>query len=69
MKKINGLHPTEILSNREFEIAKYLLEGYKTLEIAHQLNLKSNTVSTIKRNIFLKLRVESVIDLYKLLNN
>lgn len=67
MKKINGLHAIEILSKREFEIVEHLLDGWKTGEIAKKLSLKSNTISTFKKSIFLKLKVESVIDLYKLL--
>jgi DNA-binding NarL/FixJ family response regulator len=67
MKKINGFHPSQILTNREFEITKFLLDGTRTRDIANQLCLKPNTVSTIKKNIFIKLNVDSVIDLYKLL--
>jgi len=67
MKKINGLHPSQILTKRELEITDLLIQGYKTGEIASIFDIKSNTVSTIKRNIFLKLRIESSIDLYKLL--
>jgi len=69
MKKINEMSPMEMLTKRELEVVNFLLEGRKTLEIANQLHIKSTTVSTVKKNIFLKLRVESVIDLYKLLNN
>ena len=69
MKKIKGLLPYQILTKRETEITDLLIKGYTTGEISSHLNIKSNTVSTIKKNIFLKLKVDSVIELYKLLNN
>ena len=58
-----------VLSNRETEIAMLILEGKKTNDIANKLNVKSNTVSTIKKRIFDKIGVESSIQLYKLAIN
>ena len=55
-----------VLSDRETEIAMLILEGKKTNDIANKLNVKSNTVSTIKKRIFDKIGVESSIQLYKL---
>ena len=55
-----------ILSERESEIAMLILDGKKTNDIANQLKLKSNTVSTLKKRIFDKVGVESSIQLYKL---
>lgn len=55
-----------VLSVRETEIAMLILEGKKTNDIANKLNVKSNTVSTIKKRIFDKIGVESSIQLYKL---
>ena len=54
------------LSKREQEVFKYLITGCKTNNIAETLGLKSNTISTIKRNIFFKLKVDSTIELYNL---
>jgi DNA-binding NarL/FixJ family response regulator len=54
------------LSKREQEVFKYLITGCKTNKIAEILGLKSNTISTMKRNIFLKLKVNSTIELYNL---
>ena len=54
------------LSKREREVVKYLISGCKTNDIANILGLKSNTISTVKRNIFFKLKVGSIIDLYDL---
>jgi len=54
------------LSKREQEVVKYLISGSKTSNIAHDLGVKPNTISTMKRNIFFKLKVDSLIQLYDL---
>ena len=54
------------LSKREQEVVKYLISGCRTNDIANILGLKSNTISTVKRNIFFKLKVNSLIELYDL---
>jgi DNA-binding NarL/FixJ family response regulator len=54
------------LSKREQEVVKYLISGSKTSNIADVLGLKPNTISTMKRNIFIKLKVYSLIQLYDL---
>jgi DNA-binding NarL/FixJ family response regulator len=55
----------EKLTKREIEISLLILEGETTNAIAKKLGIKSNTVSTIKRMIFLKLGIHSEIALYK----
>lgn len=55
------------LSKREIEVTLLILDGKRTLDIAEGLRIKSNTVSTIKKNIFYKIGVKTVIDLYKIL--
>lgn len=62
-KSNNTKNPLEKLSNREFEIAKLLVDGEGNLEIANKLDLKMSTVSTYKNRIFEKLKVISVIGL------
>jgi DNA-binding NarL/FixJ family response regulator len=57
-----------ILSPREKEVALLIAEGVKNNDIAKKLSIKSNTVSTIKKNIFVKLNIESVVGLYKIIN-
>jgi DNA-binding NarL/FixJ family response regulator len=57
----------EKLTKREIEISLLISEGDTTNQIASKLGIKSNTVSTIKRNIFSKLGVHSEIALYKAL--
>jgi DNA-binding NarL/FixJ family response regulator len=55
------------LSTREKEVAYHIIEGTPTNSIAQKLAIKPNTVSTIKKNIFIKLGVDSEVGLYKVL--
>ena len=55
------------LSPREKEVAIHIMEGMSTNLIAKKLGLKSNTVSTTKNRIFMKLGVDSNVGLYKML--
>ena len=54
------------LSNRENHIALLILDGKRTLDIALELGIKPNTVSTIKNRIFEKLQVNNLVDLMQL---
>lgn len=51
------------LSPRELEIADLIAQGYGNLEISYELDLKTSTVSTYKRRIIEKFRVENVVEL------
>lgn len=62
-KTKTSTNPLESLSNREFEIAKLLVDGEGNLEISNKLDLKMSTVSTYKNRIFEKLKVNSVVAL------
>ncbi len=65
-KKKDGDKPLhQKLSDREFEIFKFLISGYSTLEIAHKLELGKTTISTFKRRIFDKMELYSVSELTK----
>ena len=66
VKKMKQIYFENKLSKREQEVVKYLISGSKTSNIADVLGLKPNTISTMKRNIFLKLKVDSLIQLYDL---
>jgi DNA-binding NarL/FixJ family response regulator len=55
------------LTFREKEIAFHLANGEKTKVIANKFKIKCNTVSTHKKNIFVKLGVDSSVSLYKML--
>lgn len=58
--------PFEELTPRELEVLHYLLQGAKTSEIAANLNLKMNTVSTLKKRIFEKTDTENLKQLWDL---
>ena len=66
VKKMKQIYFENKLSKREQEVVKYLISGSKTSNIADVLGLKPNTISTMKRNIFVKLKVDSLIQLYDL---
>ena len=59
----------EILSEREYLVMQMMLNGRWTNEIAAELGIQSNTVSTFKARIFRKLNVTSVIELYEKVNS
>lgn len=63
--KPNGENPLEHLSQRELEVMDMLIEGYWTKEIAIKLNLTESSVSTYKSRIFDKLKVSTLIEMFK----
>lgn len=54
------------LSNRENQVCTMLICGKTTTVIAKILNIKCNTVSTIKKSIFFKTKVNNIIELYEI---
>lgn len=66
-KTIN--HPIVSLAKRELEVYHMLAKGMKTSEIGKALYLKANTISTIKKIIFKKLKIVSIFELYKFSEN
>jgi DNA-binding NarL/FixJ family response regulator len=68
MKMIRNTNETNLLSTlgqRETQIFEMLSEGKKTSQIAETLSLKPNTVSTIKKVIYRKLKVSNSFDFFK----
>ena len=53
------------LSKRGNEVCTLLLTGNCTNKIAELLNIKCNTVSTIKKSIFNKTKTKNLIELYE----
>jgi two-component system, NarL family, invasion response regulator UvrY len=47
----NKANPFSTLSPRELEVLHYLLKGMGTKEVSEQLNLRMNTISTLKTRI------------------
>ena len=54
------------LSNRETVVFNYLVKGKTNSEIAEILSLSTKTVSTYKRRIFDKYKVNNIVDLIKI---
>lgn len=64
-------NPFKTLAPRELEVLHYLLKGIGTKEIAETLNLRMNTVSTIKTRIYEKTsagNIKELMDLATLYN-
>lgn len=55
--------PHEMLSNREFQVLQLLAIGRSVNEIAQQLSLSGNTISTYRARIFQKLELSNNIEL------
>lgn len=62
----NKENPFASLAPRELEILHYLLKGLRTKEIAEAINLKMNTVSTMKTRIFVKTKTDNIKELLEL---
>jgi DNA-binding NarL/FixJ family response regulator len=65
MRNINETNLLSTLGQRETQIFEMLSEGKKTSQIAETLSLKPNTVSTIKKVIYRKLKVSNSLDFFK----
>ena len=59
-------NPFTTLAPRELEILHYVLKGIGTKEISETLNLKMNTVSTIKNRIYEKTNAGNIKELMEL---
>ncbi len=69
LRKSTGLpqeNPFASLAPRELEILHYVLKGLGTKKIADTLNLKMNTISTIKNRIFEKTTAGNLRELIEL---
>jgi two-component system invasion response regulator UvrY len=63
---VSGINPFKDLTARELQILHYMLNGLGTKQISETLNLKMNSVSTLKKRIFRKTNspnFKSLIDL------
>ena len=54
------------LSKRENQVCNLLISGTTTSGIAKVLNIKCNTVSTIKKSIYYKTKATNIIELYEI---
>ena len=62
-KVLDGLN----LSPREREIAQLLLRGHSTLSVSLQLNISITTVKTHRKNLYAKLGIATLCELFSLL--
>ncbi len=66
MENLTMTNPFNILSKREKEVLDLMLQGSQVKDISASLELKSNTISTFKKNILSKTGVRNNIELFKL---
>ena len=66
METLTVPNPFNILSKREKEVLDLMLQGAQVKDISASLELKSNTISTFKKNILSKVGVSNNIELFKL---
>ena len=66
METLTITNPFSILSKREREVLDLILQGTQVKDISASLELKSNTISTFKKNILSKVGVNNNIELFKL---
>ncbi len=62
------INPLVQLSERELQITDLFVKGYGNLEIANELSLKQNTISTFKKKIFEKLNIKTFVELIEIVN-
>jgi DNA-binding CsgD family transcriptional regulator len=65
---VEDTNPFNTLTSKQLEIIRLLYKGYKTKEIAEHLNLKSNTISTVKYICYNKLKVNNIAELINITN-
>ncbi len=64
-----GPEAPEKLSRREAELAQYLTKGLRTSVIARLMQVKSPTISTMKRKVFRKLQVKNTVEMIKVIKS
>ncbi len=65
-KQLSNIELLATLATRERQVFDFIVKGMRTKEISDELKIKANTVSTIKKVIFRKLKVNSNIELFKI---
>lgn len=63
MHNRNLINPLFSLTEREMQVVELYVEGFGNLEISNSLNIKQNTVSTMKKRIFEKLKIDNIVEL------
>lgn len=68
----NFYYPDEeetVFSTRETEIAKYLVDGFSSKQIAHKLRISENTVSNHRQNMLRKANAKNVAEMIAYIAN
>lgn len=63
LDNLSNIYAVNTLSTREYQIAQLLIEGKRTNEICRDLQLAPSTVSTVKSNIYKKMKVDNIVEL------
>lgn len=58
--------PFSTLTDRQLQVMHYLLNGFSGIEIAVALNVKANTISTIKGQVFERTGTKNMMELAEL---
>ena len=58
------LDPYVLLSSREREVLRFLVQGYTQSEIAQEMTISAKTVDTYKTRIMVKLNAEKKSELF-----
>lgn len=61
------INPLDKLTSRELQVVKMYAEGLGNLEIAYELGIKQNSVSTMKKRAFEKLNIDTIVELISVL--
>lgn len=61
------VNPIDKLTSRELQVVKMYAEGMGNLEIAYELGIKQNSVSTMKKRVFEKLNIDTLVELISIL--
>jgi len=69
LRKRKLVNPLLSLTKRELQIARMYAAGRGNLEIANVLNVRQNTISTIKKRIFKKLGINNILELVEILKS
>jgi DNA-binding NarL/FixJ family response regulator len=69
IKNFDGGNSIKKLSPREYQVFELLAKGNGNLEISNHLGLRINTISTFKKRIFQKLKINNIAELIELYKN
>ncbi len=53
------------LSAKELDVLRYLAKGIKVVDIAKLMNVSDKTISTYKRRLMTKLKLQNMMDIYE----